>query len=172
MSKYVIGILVFLFTVGLSFHYDQSLFDFGEILLPNQFSIRSHLLFILSLFILSLFILLNRFKDLELTLFILLLIYLPSIYVYRFGIFDEIIISLFVFMVIIRDGVLNFKISKFNTLIIVFLFLSALIGLFYSIKSFRYVFQSFSILLLILYIGNNNSNFNQINTRGIISNIN
>ena len=136
MSKYVIGILIFLFIVGLSFHYDQAFFDFGEILLPNQFSIRSHLLFIISLFILSLFILLNRFKDLELTLFILLLIYLPSIYVYRFGIFDELIISLFVIMVIIRDGILNLKISKFNIIIIVFLFLSALIGLYYSVKSF------------------------------------
>ena len=157
--RVIIFTFVFLFLIGLSFHFDQSFFDFGEILLPFQFSIRTHLLFLTGIFLLIYLVFSNSFIENEFSFFILLLIFLPSVYIYRFGVFDELFVILFILAVFIRDGFSRIYISKLHLFLIIFLMSSAFIGLFYSLKSFRYVFQAFSILLMIFYINKKQLSF-------------
>ncbi len=172
--RIIIISFIFLFLIGLSFHFDQSYFDFGEILLPGQFSIRSHLLFISGIVFLMYLVINKSFRENELSFFILLLIFLPSVYVYRFGIFDELLVILFTLAVFIRDGFSKIYISKFHLLLVLFLMSSAFVGLFYSLKSFRYIFQAFSILMMIFYLSNKQLTFNSkifINALSYISSI-
>lgn len=138
-------ILGFGIGLGLLFHFELSSLPFGTILTPTEFSPIT--IFLFSIFLIIIFFS-SSIKNFDTLSFVLIiLIFYPAIYVFRFGIYDELLlIVIFISFIFSRDFFLNkIKIKQQDLFICLYVLLLSVIGLFYSFKSFRYVMLSFSL---------------------------
>jgi len=140
------------FLIGLLFHAELSLQPFGSILTILEYN---PLIIIITCFYwIFLLYSVTQGKVELLTLLITQLIFYPSIYIFRFGIFEELNILLVGLGLILRALITksNLRINKVNLSLFLYFLLMAIIGLSYSIKSIRYIMTSFSILALFLIL--------------------